>query len=149
MNPIKAKKANAVEKAPDSKPTTSSSSGRMKSMTLKPRMSEKTYALSQTQNTFVFDVPMTANKFEIASAVSAQFSVGVEDTRITIIKGKAMRTIRKGGRSAIGRRIDSKKAYVRLKAGDSIPVFAAIEKAEEDEKKAEEKAAKKVAKDKK
>ncbi len=121
----------------------------MKSLALKPRMSEKTYALSQSENTFVFDVPMTTNKFEIAASVSKQFAVTVVDTRITIVKGKAMRTIRKGGRAAMGKRVDKKKAYVRLKEGDSIPIFAAIEKAEEDQKKVEEKVAKKAAKEKK
>lgn len=119
----------------------------MKSMALKPRQSEKTYALSQSENTFVFDVPSAANKFEIANAVSVQFSVTVEDVRIAIVKGKAMRTIRKGGRAAMGKRVDIKKAYVRLKAGDSIPIFAAIEKAEEDQKKIEEKVAKKAKKE--
>ena len=117
------------------------------SMSLKPRQSEKTYALSQAENTFVFDVPNGANKFEIASAVSKQFSVTVENVRITIVKGKAMRTIRKGGRAAMGKRVDIKKAYVRLRAGDTIPIFAAIEKAEEDQKKIEEKVAKKAKKE--
>lgn len=115
-------------------------------MTLRPRMSEKTYALSQSENTFVFGVPMTANKHEVAAAISAQFEVTVEDIRISLNKGKAKRSVRKGGKAVTGRRIDTKKAYVRLKAGDHIPVFAAIEKAEEDEKKAEEKAAKKAGK---
>jgi large subunit ribosomal protein L23 len=114
---------------------------------LKPRMSEKTYALSQSQNTFVFDVPITANKLEVAAAVIAQYEVGVEDVRIVLVKGKLKASVRKRSRSVMGKRSDVKKAYVRLKEGDSIPVFAAIEEAEAAEQKAEEKAAKKQKKE--
>lgn len=124
----------------------------MKSMTLKPRMSEKTYALSQTNNTFVFDVPLTANKHQVMEAVAEQFNVTAVDARMVISKGKQARSIRLGGkarRNVMGRRPDTKKAYVRLKDGDHIPVFAAIEKAEEEQKKVEEKVAKKAAKEKK
>ena len=43
-----------------------------KSIALKPRMSEKSYATSVALNTFVFDVPMTENKVTIAAAVDYQ-----------------------------------------------------------------------------
>lgn len=115
-----------------------------KSIALQPRMSEKTYALSQAENTFVFDVPKTVNKVQIAAAVEAQFNVTVEDVRVLINKGKMKASVRKRSRSVMGKRPDVKKAYVRLKEGDSIPVFAAIEEAEAKEQKAEEKAKKKA-----
>ncbi len=108
------------------------------SMALKPRMSEKAYAVSQQRNTYVFVVPADANKLTVAQAVTEQFNVTVEDVNITILKGKAKRTYRRGGRPTTGRTADVKKAYVRLKAGDQIPVFAAIE---EEEAKAEKTAA--------
>lgn len=119
-----------------------------KTMTLKPRLSEKTYVLSQVQNTFVFDVPTTVNKHQVSDAVAAQFAVAPINVRVVVSKGKVARSIRIGGsrKNVLGKRPDSKKAYVRLKAGDHIPVFAAIEKAEEDVQKAEEKATKKAAK---
>lgn len=119
-----------------------------KTLALKPRMSEKTYAVSQTQNTFVFDVPTTANKHEIAAAVASQFNVTVEDVRIAVMKGKVARSIRIGSRTGSrvsGKRANIKKAYVKLKEGDSIPVFAAIEEAEVAQAKLDEKAAKKSA----
>lgn len=116
---------------------------------LKPRMSEKTYASSQATNTFVFDVPLTINKQDIAKAVNSQFDVTVVTVRTAIIKGKVKRTVRKGGRSVNGVRPNVKKAYVTLKDGDSIPVFAAIEEQEKKEAKAAEKADKKAKKDKK
>lgn len=120
-----------------------------KIMPLKPRMSEKTYAQSHELNTYAFDVPKTANKIEVARAVADQFKVTVEDVRIAIIKGKQARSIRIGGarKNVTGRRPDVKKAYVRIKAGDAIPIFASIDEAEAKAKKAEEKAAKKAKKE--
>lgn len=120
-----------------------------KTMILKPRMSEKSYAQSHAQNTYAFDVPKTANKIEIARAVQQQFKVTVETVRIAVIKGKTARSIRIGGtrKMVSGKRPDVKKAYVRIKEGDSIPIFASIDEAEEKAKKAEAKAAKKSKKE--
>ena len=122
-------------------------------MPLKPRMSEKAYEMSQKLNTYVFVVPGDANKVTVAAAVTDQFKVTVEEVNISILKGKPKRSYRRGGRPIVGKTSDLKKAYVRLKAGDAIPIFAAVE---EEEAKAEKtsvaikKAAdKKVAKDKK
>ena len=100
-----------------------------KTMTLKPRISEKSYALSQARNTYVFDVPVSANKMEIGKAVEAQFKVTVTEVNVMNVKGKVKRTVRKGGRPIMGKRANGRKAYVTLKDGDSIPVFAAIEEA--------------------
>lgn len=100
------------------------------SMTLKPRISEKAYALSQTQNVYVIQVPSDANKLTVAAAVSSQFGVTVTEVNIQNAKGKTKRTVRKGGRQSYGKRPDIKKAYVTLKAGDTIAIFAT----EEDEK---------------
>lgn len=102
-----------------------------KSLVLKPRVSEKAYALSQEHNTYVFDVPKSANKQLVAEAVKVQFSVTVETVNIANRKGKAKRTIRKGGRPIAGRQNAIKKAYVTLKAGDTIPVFASAEETEQ------------------
>lgn len=95
-----------------------------KSMVLKPRVSEKAYALSQKQNVYVIQVPAEANRLTVASAITAQFGVTVTKVNITNAKGKLKRTVRKGGRQSFGKRPDIKKAYVTLKTGDSIAVFA-------------------------
>lgn len=118
-------------------------------MPLKPRMSEKAYAQSHAINTFVFDVPKTANKLEVAKAVENQFKVKVEHVKVLVAKGKTARSIRIGGtrKNVSGKRVDVKKAYVRLKEGDTIPIFASIDEAEEKAKKAEAKAAKKQKKE--
>jgi large subunit ribosomal protein L23 len=101
-------------------------------MKIIPRMSEKSYQQSQN-GMYVFDVPATANKQQIADAVTQQFSVAVDDVNTTIAKGKVKRTYRKGGSPVVGRRKDLKKAYVRLAEGESIPVFAAAEAASKEE----------------
>lgn len=109
-----------------------------KTLILKPRLSEKAYATSQAFNTFVFDVPKSANKHSVARAVEAQYDVAVEEVKVIVLKGKAKRTVRKGGKVAKGRQTDVKKAYVKLKAGNSLPIFAAVEEAEQKQEKAAE-----------
>jgi large subunit ribosomal protein L23 len=92
-----------------------------------PKISEKTYALSQVRNTYVFAVPTSMNRVEVAKAVKQQYSVDVVSVNIAVQKGKKVRFISKGGRRVnTGVRADVKKAYVRLGAGQSIPVFAAL-----------------------
>lgn len=119
-----------------------------KLMPLRPRMSEKAYAQSHEEDTYTFDVPADTNKIEVAKAVAEQFKVSVENVRISILKGKNARSIRIGGtrKMVSGKRPDVKKAYVKIKKGDSIPIFASIDEAEEKAKKAEAKAAKKSVK---
>jgi large subunit ribosomal protein L23 len=116
-----------------------------KTMLLKPRLSEKTYALS-TGRVYVFDVPKAANKHDIARAVAAQFEVIVSTVRITNIAGKAKRTISLSGKrvaaGAGGKQVDRKKAYVTLAEGQSLPFFAAVEEAEEKQEETQEKVAK-------
>lgn len=107
-----------------------------KQMILKPRLSEKTYGLSLVGNTYTFQVPGDANKHSVARAVAAQFNVTVEDVNIINVKGKAKRTVRKGGRPTAGKRSDIKKAYVTLKEGDKLPIFDAIEEDDKADKKA-------------
>ncbi len=96
-----------------------------------PRMSEKAYTVSQSLNTYVFDVPNDANKHTVARAVASQFGVTVTNVNIANIPGKAISTYRKRGRATKGRQSDTKKAYITLKQGDSLPLFAAVEESEE------------------
>jgi large subunit ribosomal protein L23 len=125
-----------------------------KTIALTPIMSEKAYALSQARNTYVFAVPEGTNKHTVARAVASQFEVTVTNVNITNISGKAKRTVRKNGRSVMGRQNATRKAYVTLKDGETLPVFAALEEdAKEAEKteqavaKATEKAVKKAGKE--
>jgi large subunit ribosomal protein L23 len=136
-----------------------------KTVILKPRMSEKSYGLSQTRRTYVFDVAgengNKVNKHTVARAVEAQFEVKVTGVNIANIDGKSVRVVSKGGRrTSRGHRYDVKKAYVTLAEGNTLPIFDAVEqeeaKAEATQEKiskaaakAAEKEAKKAAKEKK
>src|SRR3989344_816364 len=115
-----------------------------RTITLKPRLSEKTYSLSQANNVYVFEVPKSANKHEIAKAVTMQFEVAVETVNIINLKGKAILSFKKGGKSTKGKRSDIKKAYVTLQEGNSLPFFEAQEESEKKAEKAEAKAARKT-----
>ena len=117
-----------------------------KIIALKPRMSEQAYAMSQTSQTYVFMVPVGTNKHSVARAVTAQFEVEVDTVNIANIAGKAKRTVRKGGRQTKGRTADARKAYVTLKEGHSLPIFAAVEEAEAKEEATQEKVDKAAAK---
>lgn len=111
------------------------------SVVLRPRMSEKTYALSE-DGVFVFLVDNGLNKHQIAEAVASTYEVDVVNVNIVNQKGKEKRIYR-NRRFYNGKRSDTKKAYVTLKEGQSIPIFAAVEEAEEKAEKAQAKADKK------
>ena len=102
-----------------------------KILTLKPRLSEKSYSLSEERNTYVFEVPRIANRQQVAKAIARQYEVTVETVRIAAQPGKTKRTYRRKGRSVLrGKSKPVRKAYVRLKEGDKLPIFAAVEKTE-------------------
>ncbi len=89
----------------------------MNTMILQPIITEK--SLTQAGNgTYTFRVPMESNKLTIADAVKAQFKVDATDVRISVSKGKL-----KSYKRIKGRRIDTKKAYVTVAKGQSIPAF--------------------------
>lgn len=96
----------------------------MNIISVTPRATEKAYRQVTSQNTYVFDVPVSANKQQIVDAVESQFEVKVTGVKTLVQSGKAVRYSR-GKRRYPGTttRRDSKKAYVTLVEGDSIKVF--------------------------
>lgn len=100
------------------------------SLVITPRVSEKAYGQAGELNTYVFVVPLSANKIEVKKAIEKEYSVEVIDVNIARINGKVKKSYRKGGRTISGSRSDLKKAYVRVKEGQTIPVFAAQEQEE-------------------
>ena len=64
----------------------------MKLIHVYPRATEKAYRLVTLQNTYVFNVPLNANKDEIAKAVEAQFD-GTKVGKVTtaVQSGKSVR----------------------------------------------------------
>lgn len=87
------------------------------SMQIAPHISEKAVAMAEN-GVFVFDVPADANKISVAQAIEAAFKVDVVDVNILVTKGKLKRF-----QKTIGRRKDVKKAYVKLKKGQTIALF--------------------------
>jgi len=115
---------------------------------MKPRLSEKTYALAGEKRVYVFDVDGSENKHTVKASVESQFETVVTSVRIVNIKGKAKRSVSKGGRRvASGSNSDRKKAYVTLAEGKSLPFFAAVEEAEEKQEKVEKQLDKKAEKE--
>lgn len=97
------------------------------SQVIYPRISEKAFAHATDKNVYTFVVPANVNKFEIKKSIENQYEVTVTGINVSILKGKNKRFTMRRGRQSIGYRQDVKKAYVTLKDGDSIPVFAAEE----------------------
>ncbi|MBL1276601.1 MAG: 50S ribosomal protein L23 [Ectothiorhodospiraceae bacterium] len=88
---------------------------RIMKVLLGPHVTEKAAIIGESSNQYVFRVVKDATKPEVKLAVEKLFEVEVETVRVTNVKGK---TKRSGNR--IGRRVDWKKAYVRVKAGQTI-----------------------------
>lgn len=89
------------------------------SMVLIPRVSEKAMALAE-QGVYVFNVPTSANKIEVAKAIEKAFNVSVIDVNVLIHKGKPVS--KRYGKHA-GTRNDIKKAMVTVKKGQKIALF--------------------------
>ncbi|RLA03505.1 MAG: 50S ribosomal protein L23 [Gammaproteobacteria bacterium] len=80
-----------------------------------PHISEKATVVAERDNQIVFKVAIDATKLEIKRAVESLFEVEVDSVRTLKVKGK---TKRHG--QLEGRRVNWKKAYVSLKAGQDI-----------------------------
>lgn len=85
---------------------------------LAPVVSEKSYDLIETNNTYTFEVDPRANKEQIKHAVETVFDVKVLRVNTMNRKGKVKRTGYK-----LGKRKDVKRAVVTLADGDSIDLF--------------------------
>ena len=107
-----------------------------KTIALKPRLSEKTYAISEERNVYAFVVPSSINKHQVAKAVTEQYEVTVTNVRLASVPGKTYRSYRNRGRvTHKGFRSGLRKAYVTLKDGDKLPLFAAVEEGAKPEEK--------------
>ena len=79
-----------------------------------PHMSEKAHIAAE-HNHVVLKVRTDATKKEVAQAVELLFEVKVEAVQVVNVKGKAKRF-----QQVTGRRVNWKKAYVKLADGTSI-----------------------------
>ena len=86
---------------------------------IRPLITEKSTTL-MAEGKYVFEVAQSANKIEIAKAISQIFKVKVASVNTINVEGKVKRM----GRS-VGKRSDYKKAIVKLAAGETIEFFEA------------------------
>ena len=80
-------------------------------------------------NVYTFEVPADATKHTIAEAIVAQYGeVTIKSVRVATVAGKTQRSYRRKGRNVrSGQRSNVRKAYVTLKEGDKLPIYAAVE----------------------
>ena len=93
---------------------------------IQPRISEKSYFLSEKGNTYMFDVEPSANKQQIKEAIEEQYEVSVKAIRTAVAKGKVKSTPRRRRYPIAGKRKDVKRAYVTLMPGKTLPFFEDI-----------------------
>jgi large subunit ribosomal protein L23 len=91
----------------------------MKTVIIKPMITEKTMGLSQS-GVYTFAVAPKSDKKAIALAVASMFNVQVEDVHTVSMHGKVRRM---GKRRVATATPNWKKAMVRLKPGQTIEAF--------------------------
>lgn len=115
----------------------------MRSVQYIPRATEKAY-VAQSKNQYIFFVPQTTSKQEIAKRIGEEFKVTVIDVRVTTRKGKQTKYSKgKHAYPGITYRRDHKVAYITLKDGDKIPVFEEVKEEVKEDKKVDKKSTKK------
>ncbi len=106
----------------------------MSTLMISPITTEKAYAQS-LKNVYVFSVPLSANRVQVAEAVEAQYDVKVATVKIVVQSGKAVRFSRGKNRyPGTTHRSDSKKAYVTLAQGSSLNFFEQPAEQQEEKK---------------
>lgn len=88
---------------------------------LRPLITEKNNLVRDSNNDYVFEVHKSATKRQIVDAVEGLFAVKVLNVRTMVQRGKPRRV----GRH-VGRKSNCKKAYVKLREGQSIDFFEGI-----------------------
>ena len=92
-----------------------------KEIILKPVVTEKASAMRTTENTYQFYVRLDANRRDIKRSIEQLFSVDVVSVRVLRMCGKPRRRGMYVGRTAM-----RKKAIVKLKEGQTIPIFEGL-----------------------
>ena len=79
---------------------------------------ERSVHMREDDNRYAFQVATEANKLDVKRAIEELFKVHVVNVRVQNVRGKMKRM----GRFA-GRRSSWKKAIVKLKPGENLPLF--------------------------
>lgn len=121
--PKKEKAPKAAETSANAPTVVSTPKAKIASVAAKlisPRVSEKA-AILASKGTYVFNVPIDANKIDVRKAVETIYQVKVSDVRTVRGAGK---TVRRG--RAEGRRNRWKKALVTLVKGQSLNLYEGV-----------------------
>ena len=97
----------------------------MMNILIKPIITEKMTAQSETFNRFAFVVDRSANKIEIKKSVEETYDVTVESVRTMVCIGKKRTRGTKSGFIS-GKTKTYKKAIVSLSEGDTIDFYSNI-----------------------
>ena len=92
---------------------------------IKPILSEKINKQTEKMNRYAFVVSRKANKLEIKKAVQEFYGIQVIDVNTAVMPGKAKSRNTKAG-VVSGRKSAKKKAYVTVKAGETIDLYATV-----------------------
>ena len=84
----------------------------------RPLITEKTTIAREATTVIVFEVAREATKIDVKRAVEKLLGAKVASVRTGLMHGK----VKRQGRFA-GQRSDTKKAYVKLRAGEKLPEF--------------------------
>ncbi len=88
---------------------------------IRPLITEKVTGMREKYNKVCFLVDRDSNKIEIKRAAEEVLNVRVDNVRIINVKGKWKRL----GKHE-GRRSDTKKAILSLKAGERVDLFEGV-----------------------
>ncbi len=92
---------------------------------IRPVVTEKSEALTEKEDKYVFVVAKTSNKLSIKEAIEKMYNVSVAKVRTMIMPAKAKTRFTKSG-VANGRKKAYKKAIVSLVDGDTIDFYSHI-----------------------
>ena len=95
----------------------------MKSILIRPVITEKASAHSETMNRYTFVVSRKSNKVEIKKAVEEAYNVNVENVRTLIVPAKKVVRYTKAG-TLSGNKPAYKKAVVDVQGGESIDFYS-------------------------
>ncbi|MCA9507491.1 MAG: 50S ribosomal protein L23 [Myxococcales bacterium] len=87
----------------------------------RPILTEKCSQMRESQNKILVEVAPWANKYQIVQAAKALFNVEVVDVNTLNYRGKIKRV-----RQQMGKRKNTKRAYLTLKNGSDVDLFGLI-----------------------
>lgn len=96
----------------------------VRTILIKPVITEKMTLLQEQKNQYSFEVAITASKVDVKNAIQKKFNVKVDSVRTVTTKGKRKSQFTKRGKYE-GFRATKKRAIVTLAKDNKIDLFEA------------------------